>query len=169
MLIDKAFRISAIYHHGQVRKYTYEPYITHPVEVMAILTDHYYFGRDSVSIQSMLAAALLHDVLEDTYASEVALRQEMPSRVVDYVVLLTDTPHSAGNRRTRKAMDRARLSTAPVEVQSVKCADIISNSRSIKVYDPKFWETYREELSALLDVLTLAPTDLRERARKSLE
>lgn len=61
MLIDKAFRLAAIYHHGQNRKYTGEPYIVHPVDVMAILAEHLYFGRNSPPIQHMLAAALLHD------------------------------------------------------------------------------------------------------------
>jgi len=168
MIIDKAFRLAAIYHHGQVRKYTGEPYVTHPVDVMAILAEHYYFGRDSVSIQHMLAAALLHDTLEDTYATEEALRQEMPEQVVDFVLALTDVDKNVGNRKTRKALDRARLAEACAEVQSIKCADIISNSRSIKMHDAKFWETYKAELSALLDVLTDAHPDLRRLARDSL-
>jgi (p)ppGpp synthase/HD superfamily hydrolase len=153
MLIDKAFSLAAIYHHGQVRKYTGEPYIVHPVEVMALLSEHLYFGRDHPPIQHMLAAALLHDVLEDTYATEEALGQEMPGEVVDLVVALTDVPHSAGNRATRKAMDRERLASAGYEVQTIKCADIISNSRTINRFDPRFRRVYRAELLALMDVL----------------
>jgi (p)ppGpp synthase/HD superfamily hydrolase len=168
MLIDKAFRLAALYHHGQQRKHTGEPYIVHPVDVMAVLTEHLYFGRDHPPIQHMLAAALLHDVLEDTYATEEALRQEMPGEVVDLVVALTDVPHSAGNRATRKAMDRERLAGAGYEVQTVKCADIISNSRTINRFDPRFAPVYSRELHALLDVMLEAHEDLRRQAYDSL-
>ncbi len=164
MLIERAFRLAAIYHHGQARKYTGEPYIVHPVEVMSILTDHFYFGRDSQSIQHMLAAALLHDVLEDTYASREALQLEMPDAVISHVVALTDTPREEGNRKQRKAMDRMRLAAASAEVHSIKCADIISNTRTIVEYDDKFARVYLREINDLLLVLTKAHSDLYQQA-----
>ena len=164
MLIDKAFRLAALYHHGQKRKYTGEPYIVHPVDVMAILTEHLYFGRDHPPIQHMLAAALLHDTLEDTYASEEALRQEMPDEVVDLVVALTDVPHEMGNRKTRKAMDRERISSAGYAVQTIKCADIISNTRTIMQFDPGFAPLYLREIIALLQSMGAAHHELREQA-----
>lgn len=169
MLIDKAFRLAALYHHGQKRKYTGEPYIVHPVDVMAILTEHLYFGRDHPPIQHMLAAALLHDTLEDTYATEQALRQEMPDEVVSLVVALTDVPHEMGNRKTRKEMDRERLSSAGYAVQTVKCADIISNTRTIMQFDPGFAPLYLREIIALLHAMDDAHNDIYHHAMDAVD
>jgi guanosine-3',5'-bis(diphosphate) 3'-pyrophosphohydrolase len=60
-IIDRAYIYSAKVHDGQMRL-SGEPYLTHPLEVAYILAD---MKLDSVSI----AAALLHDVIEDTHAT----------------------------------------------------------------------------------------------------
>jgi len=61
-IIERAYIYSAKVHEGQVRL-SGEPYLSHPLEVAGILAD---MKLDSVSI----AAALLHDVIEDTPATE---------------------------------------------------------------------------------------------------
>jgi guanosine-3',5'-bis(diphosphate) 3'-pyrophosphohydrolase len=61
-IIDRAYIFSARVHDGQMRL-SGEPYLSHPLEVAGILAD---MKLDSVSI----AAGLLHDVIEDTHASE---------------------------------------------------------------------------------------------------
>ena len=60
-IIQKALLFATEAHGKQVRKYTGEPYIVHPVEVMSIV-------KSVVSDEEVLAAALLHDVVEDTPA-----------------------------------------------------------------------------------------------------
>ena len=60
MTITKAYLFAQVAHKGQVRKYTGEPYITHPVHVASILTKY----CPDVS-SKMMCAALLHDVVED--------------------------------------------------------------------------------------------------------
>jgi hypothetical protein len=78
------------------------------------------------------------------------------------VILLSDL--ETGNRAERKAASRARLANAPAWVQTIKCADLISNTSSIVKHDPKFAVTYLEEKRLLLDVLTKADRRLHQLA-----
>ena len=68
---------------GQTRKYTGEPYIVHPIEVAKIVENH---GGSN----AMIAAALLHDVLEDTSVTFDVLETEFGSEVAELVLWLTD-------------------------------------------------------------------------------
>ena len=68
-----------------------------------------------------------------------------------------------------KRLSRERLARAPGWVQTIKCADLISNTSSIVKHDPVFAKTYLEEKRLLLDVLTMADKRLRELARHQAE
>ena len=57
-LVKKALEFASNAHNGQTRKYTGEPYIVHPIEVMELV-------REVIDDPEVLAAALLHDVVED--------------------------------------------------------------------------------------------------------
>jgi GTP diphosphokinase / guanosine-3',5'-bis(diphosphate) 3'-diphosphatase len=76
-IIKQAYVYSARAHDGQVRL-SGEPYLSHPLEVAGILAD---MNLDSVSI----AAGLLHDVLEDTSATEEDIRELFGDQVVHIV------------------------------------------------------------------------------------
>ena len=65
-IVERAFVAAENAHRGQLRK-SGDPYITHPVAVAGILVD---FGLDPATI----AAALLHDTVEDTSYSPTKLR-----------------------------------------------------------------------------------------------
>lgn len=54
---------------------------------------------------------------------------------------------------TRKRLSRERLAAAPGWVQTIKCADLISNTSSIVQYDPAFAKVYLEEKRLLLEVM----------------
>ena len=85
--------------------------------------------------------------------------------VVAGVMYLTDT--ETGNRAERKAAGRVRLAAAPGWVQTIKVADMISNTSSIVEHDPTFAKVYLEEKRLLLDVLTKADPRLVAMARDS--
>jgi len=153
----------------QRRKYTGEPYICHPVEVQQLLQARFGPGRDAPHLQQMYAAALLHDVLEDTYATETALAQYMPPEVVRLVVELTDVSQSEdGNRAARKALDRAHIASGSPAAQTIKYCDVISNTRSIAAHDPKFSRVYMREMVSLLEVLDKGDSELRHAAIDSV-
>jgi len=69
-----------------------------------------------------------------------------------------------GNREFRKSIDRAHTAEAPAEAQSIKCMDLVSNTRSIAQHDAKFARTYLVEKRALLAVMTRAWPEAREQA-----
>lgn len=141
---------------GQVRKYTFEPYIVHPREVAEIV-------RDAGGTDTMVAAAWLHDTVEDTGVTIETIRAEFGVEVAELVGWLTDVSRPEhGNRAHRKALDRAHSAAAPAEAQTVKCCDLWSNTKSIVAHDPAFARTYLEEKRALLAVMTKAdPTVLK--------
>jgi len=66
-----------------------------------------------------------------------------------------------GNRAERKRLSRERLAQAPGWVQTIKRADLVSNTSSIVLHDPNFARVYLREKRDLLDVLTKAALRLR--------
>jgi (p)ppGpp synthase/HD superfamily hydrolase len=147
---------------AQLRKYTNEPYIVHPAEVVSIL-------KTRPHDPEMVAAAWLHDVVEDTGVSIEVIRAEFGSKVSDLVGWLTDVSRpEQGNRATRKAIDRAHTASAPAEAQTIKLCDLISNTRSIVEHDPEFARVYLAEKRLLLEVMTKADPELMRRAREQI-
>ena len=163
-LVERA-RIFATAAHaavGQLRKYTNEPYIVHPAEVASIVATVPH-------TEAMLAAAWLHDTVEDTGVTIEVIRAEFGAEVAELVGWLTDVSRPEhGNRAHRKALDRAHTAMAPAEAQTVKLADLISNTRSILAHDETFAKTYLEEKRMLLEVMTRADATLMAEARKNV-
>ena len=146
-------------HEGQVRKYTGQPYIAHPEEVADIV-------RSVPHDEFMLAAAWLHDTVEDCGVTLDTIESALGGDVRDLVGWLTDVSTKAdGNRKARKALDCAHIAQAPARAQTVKLADLISNMESIVTYDPDFARVYLREKAELLEVLTRGDESLRIRAK----
>lgn len=149
-IVEKARVFATAAHHavGQVRKYTGEPYINHPAEVVGILA-----GSGGAN-PNMLAAAWLHDVVEDTGVSLEVIRAEFGACVATLVEGLTDVSRPEdGNRKVRKAIDRAHTAAQSPACKTIKLADLISNTRSIVERDPEFAKVYLAEKRELLEVL----------------
>ena len=158
-LIDFACRYATEAHGDQKRKYTGEPYIVHPIAVaqlVASVTDDC----------NMISAAFLHDVIEDTDKTFDDIRDAgFGYEVAEYVLGMTDVSVlSDGNRVTRKKMDREHLQAQCHQVQTIKLADLIDNSKSIIMHGGKFAPIYMAEKKLLLEVLTKGDASLRETA-----
>ena len=161
-LVDRALKFATIAHADQKRKYTGKPYIVHPIEVMQIVST---VEHD----EAMLAAALLHDVVEDTDIDLDTIRDVFGDDVASLVDDLTDVSKPEdGNRKVRKALDREHSAQASARAQTIKLADLISNSSDILENDPKFAKVYLAEKELLLEVLTEGDASLRERASSYL-
>ncbi len=159
-LINKAKMLAGKAHEGQMRKYSGTPYIVHPIEVATIVqsVDH---------TDEMIAAALLHDVVEDTEYTVADISKEVSPKVAELVEGLTDVSKPEdGNRKIRKAMDKDHLAKQSAEVQTIKLADVISNSQDIKANDPSFAKVYIEEMKALLEVLDKGDKTLYAKAKE---
>ena len=147
---------------GQLRKYTHEPYWVHPAEVAATV-------KTVAHTEAMVAAAYLHDVVEDTGVTLELVRAEFGDEVATLVGWLTDVSRpDHGNRAARKAVDRAHTASAPAEAQTVKLADLMSNTRSIVEHDPEFAKVYLAEKRQLLEVMTKGDPELLARARAQI-
>lgn len=132
----------------QRRKYTNEPYIVHPIAVAEI-------ARSVPHTSDMIAAAYLHDVLEDVSHIQFGdLYYEFGGEVANLVYWLTDVSKPEdGNRKARKQKDLEHIAKAPAAAKLIKICDLIDNTRSIKEHDPDFWRVYRHEKLRLLEVL----------------
>jgi (p)ppGpp synthase/HD superfamily hydrolase len=162
-IVQKA-QVYAIAAHSAVqqkRKYTGEPYFVHPAEVAQIV------ASVPGSTPDMVAAAWLHDVVEDTGCTFTDIHMAFGIDIAVLVQWLTDVSKPEdGNRATRKAMDREHTAQAPAEAQTIKLADLISNSKSIMEHDPDFAKTYLEEKRLLLEVMTKGDRGLHAEASK---
>lgn len=149
-------------HRAQQRKYTGNPYADHLAEVAGIAMT-VGWQASLIHPDQVMATAWLHDCVEDQGVQYAQLCRLFGHVVADGVMLLSDL--EIGNRAERKAAGRIRLAAAPGWVQTIKCADLISNTSSIVQHDPKFAVTYLEEKRLLLDVLTKADPRLVALAR----
>ena len=156
-LVQKALKFATHAHGDQKRKYTGEPYIVHPVEVMEIV-------QTVEHDEAMLAAALLHDVVEDTPVTIEEIQELFGADVASLVDDLTDVSKPEdGNRKFRKALDREHSAQSSARAQTVKLADLISNGVDILKNDPKFAKVFLAEKELLLEVLTKGNPTLRKR------
>ncbi|UUZ75423.1 HD domain-containing protein [Polaromonas sp. P1(28)-13] len=134
---------------GQVRKYTGEPYIHHPIRVMA------FIDQANVVTDTMRKAAILHDCMEDTAVTYEDIERNFGKGVADLVDQLTDIARlEDGVRAVRCNINRAHTAKATPEAKTIKLADVIDNCENIVELAPSFATTYLEEKRLLLEVLT---------------
>jgi len=153
-LSEKAADFARLKHANQKRKYTSEPYFNHCEEVANILQALSSDGSECKGNEELIAAAYLHDTLEDTDTTYEELVENFGSIVAKFVLEVTDVSKpSDGNREARKKLDRLHIAKSSRGGMNIKLADLISNSRSIVQHDKNFAKVYLEEKKELLDVL----------------
>jgi len=149
-LILEAARLAATAHNGQKRKWAHadESYVLHPMRVAGLVALH------PLATPEMVAAAWLHDVLEDTKFTEQDLLDKFGGGVVYFVKALTNPSKGLKLARVeRKKMDREHLRTGPWGARLIKLADRIDNLRDMLGAPEDFAAMYREESKLLLEAL----------------
>lgn len=161
-------------HGEQQRKFEEGRYIVHPTRVMEICNRY----TQDVTI---LAAALLHDVLEDTDTDAAAIHQFLlgllapaeAARTLQLVEELTDRYTKAAyprlNRRERKAKETGRLAACSADAQTIKYADILDNCITIITLTNDFAPRYLEECRQLLQAMHKGDKELRQTAIDAVE
>ena len=144
-ILFKAMMFARSKHKNHVRKYTNTPYIEHLAEVAALV------ATVDNSVTAM-ATAWLHDSVEDCGVTEEELQVQFGDFITIGVMELSDL--EIGNRAYRKEQSRKRLGNTYAWVQTIKCCDLISNTKSIVQHDPNFAVVYLQEKRQLLAVLT---------------
>lgn len=148
---------------GQRRKYTDEPYIVHPAAVVELV-------RSVTDDENMLAAAWLHDTVEDTRATLEDIAQQFGDEVAGLVGMLTDKKQpQAKNRAARKVAHFRHTADASPAAQTIKLADIIDNTRAIVQYDPHFARVYLVEKQVQITLLREGSAELWRQAQVIIE
>ena len=153
-LVREALERARTDHEGQVRNGSGGmPYIEHPMRVAALLDEH-GFGDE------VLAAALLHDVVEDSETTLDELREKFGGEVVGLVGAMTDD-ESIDDYRQRKAEHRERLAAAPTEAMAIYGADKLTNVRTLAEAYAEEGDAVREEFKVPVELkLTIWEEDL---------
>jgi (p)ppGpp synthase/HD superfamily hydrolase len=119
-LLLEAASFAARAHQGHLRKDRQTPYVSHVFRVCLVVRD--LFGFDD---PRMLAAALLHDTIEDTTTDFDDVAERFGPEVARWVGCLTKTKWLPEAERERDYL--ARLATAPWQVKVCKLADVFDN------------------------------------------
>jgi len=136
-IVWKALEFATYKHRLQRRKgYQRLPYINHPIKVAGILK---HFGETK---DELIAAALLHDVLEDTDATEKELETSFGRYVMDIVLEVTDDMKLPSKERKKLQIQHAAgLSD---EAKKIKISDKTANT--IDLYShPISWSKARKK------------------------
>jgi GTP diphosphokinase / guanosine-3',5'-bis(diphosphate) 3'-diphosphatase len=149
-VLDKAIAFAADAHRGQLRKGTSTPYVLHPLEAAAIVATM----TDDLEV---IAAAALHDVLEDGDATEAAVREAFGDRIAALVASETedkrrDRPAEETWRiRKQETVDRLRQTSDPA-VKMLAIGDKLSNMRAIQrdfqVHGDRLWARFNQKSKA---------------------
>ncbi len=144
-LVAEALLVAREAHAGQVRNGSGGmPYIEHPVAVAALLADH-GVGDEVV------AAALLHDVVEDSETTVDELRERFGEPVAGLVDALSDDEGIA-DYRDRKDEHRARVLAAGADAQAIYGADKLTNVGTLRRTYARQGEAVAEEFKVPLDL-----------------
>ena len=142
-LLDRAIMFAVRAHAGTERRGKGFPYIIHPMEAMEIVST-------MTSDQELLAAAALHDVVEDTPYTEEDIRAEFGDRIASLVAAESDTfqegvsEEDSWHSRKRAAIER--LAKASLDAKTVALGDKLSNMRAIardySILGDKLWDIF---------------------------
>jgi (p)ppGpp synthase/HD superfamily hydrolase len=151
-MIEAAKALARRAHAGQKRKWSEDDYFEHPRRVAERVS--LLYG----SYEVMVAAAYLHDVLEETTVTEKEILDATNLEVLELVIELTNRKYQGGlSRQTRKLLDAARLSRTSPLAKIIKIIDRIDNLDDMMIRAPRdFKDLYH------IESLHLAYTALRD-------
>ncbi len=144
-LVGEALGLAQVAHAGQIRNGSGgKPYIEHPLAVAEQLAGH---GCPD----SVLAAALLHDVVEESDVEVGQIRARFGDEVADLVAALTDA-EEIESYTERKDVHRADVAAAGRDALTIYAADKLANIRALRRVYAEQGEAVGAELKAPLDV-----------------
>ena len=141
-LLDRAIIFAVKAHHDTERRGKGFPYIVHPMEAVEIVAS-------ITSDQELLAAAALHDTIEDTEVTVDDIRREFGDRIAELVHAESDqftegvSEEDSWHDRKQAAIDR--LAAASHDAKIVAMGDKLSNMRAI-------WRDYQVKGDALWSI-----------------
>jgi (p)ppGpp synthase/HD superfamily hydrolase len=159
-----AIQYATMAHDGQVRKWTGEAYILHPLAVAE--TSLIYFPDNEV----LAIAAVLHDVVEDTDQTIDHILRRFGMQVATIVDGLTNkSKPEDGNRAFRKQKYSEQIWASSMQVQTLKCLDIMDNLSGITEYGDRFAPVWIAEKLTQVDGMLLADESIHAWALEALK
>lgn len=155
----EAVEFATLAHGDQKRKYTFEPYMVHPLRVAQRAWER------GIGIEAVIGA-ILHDVVEDTDLCLVDIEIAFGPTVAAVVHGLTEASlglkgQPEWNRAARKELDLVKLSEQPAVIQNLKMLDLIDNLSTVPPSDG-FLDRFMEEAKELVSGMEDADFDLAE-------
>ena len=143
-IVGKALSFATNAHTGQYRKYTGEPYVNHPISVCNLVSD---FTDD----KDILAAALLHDTMEDCEVTYEEINNEFGKRVADMVKELTNDKDEISKKgKVDYMVDKINKMREPCLL--IKLCDILNNmSSTINVKQATTYKKILDKTKNLVD------------------
>ncbi|MDD5949856.1 MAG: HD domain-containing protein [Lachnospiraceae bacterium] len=140
-MLNEAIIFATKAHAGQVRKATRIPYILHPMECAVIVSA-------MTMDEEMIAAAVLHDTVEDCKGVTIdVIREQFGERVAHYVARESEDKSKSWQERKQATIEH--LQNAPMDECILVLADKLSNLRSIardyKVFGDDLWNRFNEK------------------------
>ena len=151
-MILKATEFAANKHRGQFRKGNRNtPYVNHPIKVAYVLE------KVGVTDEIILAAALLHDVIEDTDATHSDLKNVFNEKVADIVLEVSDDKEKS--KEERKSAQIASAPSLSFEAKLIRIADKICNIQDVCGKESPDWDyerkyEYLEWAKEVVDTIT---------------
>ncbi len=112
-------------HAGQLRSADRAPFVMHPIEVGALLGQAGYADE-------VVAAGVLHDVLEDTDTTALELRQRFGATVAALVQAVSEDPSISDDQARKRAL-RTQVALGPSDAAAVFAADKVSKLRELRL------------------------------------
>jgi (p)ppGpp synthase/HD superfamily hydrolase len=148
MITDLADEFAKEKHSGQIRKISKMPYIKHPEKVAEIIKKN----KESHKINELVAAALLHDTLEDTNTNEEELKNSFGKLITELVKELT-TDKVEQKKFGKKEYLTNKMKNMSSWALVIKLADRLDNVTDLKEGDKDFKKRYSKETKFILDNL----------------
>lgn len=136
-MIEKAVAFAQRAHAGAVRKGTNIPYITHPIEaavIVSLMTDD----------PELIAAALLHDVVEDAGVTAAELQAEFGQRVAELVMEESEDKSLSWEERKKTTVEHLSHASRAIKILTLgdKLSNIRSTAKDCLVIEDEIWQRF---------------------------
>ena len=163
-LVRNAYRYAALCHAGQVKDSDGSPYLDHLVAVARLVEQA---GYDD----DVIAAALLHDVVEKASVTVDDVREDFGDDVADLVAAMTE-PEDIKSWSRRKRAHRERIARADPRARALFVADKAANAASLRraLERGEYPARFRDKVGHYRDTLAMLGSDpLARRLRDELD
>jgi (p)ppGpp synthase/HD superfamily hydrolase len=159
-LADKAKEFATSKHEGQFRKFSKDKYINHPAAVAKTV-------EDVGGTPEMIAAAWLHDVVEDCDVAITEIESEFGPKVAKLVGEVTNPPDIKKIGKSKYIADK--MNTMSSEALTIKLSDRLNNVSDFGIAHPEFVAKYAPETKFILDSLEAGGRPLNAAQKKLID